>query len=94
MILFKMKVWLDLNERKSNGDKIDNKNINKDKNDILRLAANIESDSFVEVAGKVRTDVLQFLKAVETEKVNVINLGIRNSSFAELLERMKICYRL
>lgn len=94
MILFKMKVWLDLNERKSNGEKIDNKNIKKHKNDILRLAANIESDSFVEVAGKVRTDVLQFLKSVETEKVNVINLGIRNSSFAELLERMKICYRI
>lgn len=89
-----MKVWLDLNERKSNGEKIDNKNIKKHKNDILRLAANIESDSFVEVAGKVRTDVLQFLKSVETEKVNVINLGIRNSSFAELLERMKICYRI
>ena len=38
LILFKAKAWLDLKERKLNGDQVDSKNIKKHKNDVFRLA--------------------------------------------------------
>ena len=38
LIPFKAKVWLDLKERKLNGDQVDSKNIKKHKNDVFRLA--------------------------------------------------------
>ena len=34
LILFKMKAWLDLNERKNKGEKIDSKDIKKHKNEM------------------------------------------------------------
>ena len=38
LIPFKAKAWLDLKERKLNGDQVDSKNIKKHKNDVFRLA--------------------------------------------------------
>ena len=38
LIPFKAKAWLDLKERKLNGDQVDSKNIKKHKNDEFRLA--------------------------------------------------------
>ena len=38
LIPFKAKAWLDLKERKLNGDQVDSKNIKKHKNDVCRLA--------------------------------------------------------
>ena len=37
IILFKIKAWLDLSERRENGEHIDSKNIKKHKNDIMRI---------------------------------------------------------
>ncbi len=41
VILFKIKAWLDLKERKTLKEKIDEKNIKKHKNDIFRLLSNV-----------------------------------------------------
>ena len=38
LIPFKAKAWLDLKERKLNGEQVDSKNIKKHKNDVFRLA--------------------------------------------------------
>lgn len=38
LIPFKAKAWLDLKERKLNGEQVDSKNIKKHKNDVCRLA--------------------------------------------------------
>ena len=45
LILFKAKAYLDLNQRKVNGEEVDSKNISKHKKDILRIAAELVLES-------------------------------------------------
>ena len=45
VILFKMKAWLDLKNRKGLGERIDSKTIKKHKNDVFRLLANVDPHS-------------------------------------------------
>lgn len=92
IILFKIKAWLDLSGRKAAGEAIDSKDIKKHKNDIFRLAANIENGSRQTVKGQVRQDVITFFEKVKTEPVDLKNLNIRNAVYDELLERIENCY--
>ena len=92
IILFKVKAWLDLSERKEKGEHIDSKNIKKHKNDILRLGASLEKGSTFSVAGRVREDVEIFINKIEKEPIDPRSLDIRNATFDEILDSMKICY--
>ena len=94
LILFKMKAWIDLSERKTKGEKIDSKDIKKHKNDVFRLAANIDKDSIIMISGRIREDARYFLEAAAKESVNLQSLGIRNVSYQEMLEVMRTCYAL
>ena len=56
LIPFKAKAWLDLKERKLNGEQVDSKNIKKHKNDVFRLAQLITASdirSLVELINSV-----------------------------------------
>ena len=46
LIPFKGKAWLDLKERKLNGEQVDSKNIKKHKNDVFRLALLITANGY------------------------------------------------
>ena len=46
LIPFKVKAWLDLKERKLNGEQVDSKNIKKHKNDVFRLALLITANGY------------------------------------------------
>ena len=92
IILFKVKAWLDLSERKEKGEHIDSKNIKKHKNDILRLGASLEKGSTFSVAGRVREDVEIFINKIEKEPIDPRSLDIRNVTFDEILDSIKICY--
>ena len=92
IILFKVKAWLDLSERKEKGEHIDSKNIKKQKNDILRLGASLEKGSTFSVAGRVREDVEIFINKIEKEPIDPRSLDIRNATFDEILDSIKICY--
>lgn len=92
IMLFKMKAWLDLSERKAEGERIDSKNIKKHRNDVLRLAANIEPEKTVLVSGKVKEDVEKFVRLMEEEKINAENLGIRGVTYDEIMEMIKNCF--
>ena len=70
LILFKMKAWLDLSERRQRGEQIDSKNITKHKNDVIRLAANIQQDAMIAINGQVKKDAEVFLQAIEIDNVN------------------------
>lgn len=94
LILFKMKAWLDLSERKEKGENVDSKNIKKHKNDILRLASNIDKDSFVDIHGKVRRDAENYIRHMKNEEIDVNHLEIHGVTYREILEQMKRCYSL
>lgn len=94
IILFKIKAWLDLSDRKSAGESIDSRNIKKHKNDVFRLAANIEKETRVDIAGQVKADVIRFIAMAKRNPVDLKSLRIRKVSYEELMEVLEICFRI
>ncbi len=94
IILFKMKAWNDLTCRKAEGEQIDSKDIKKHKNDILRLAANLNIDERCQLSGQVRRDAEYFMKMIQNEIVDLRDLKLPGVSHEELLDRLKSCYNL
>src|SRR6056297_2245535 len=91
-ILFKMKAWLDLIERKKAGEKVDSKNIKKHKNDVFRLLANVTPADRIETVAEIRKDISQFVELIDKDRPDITNLGIRNTSFSQLMEVLKSIY--
>lgn len=92
ILLFKMKAWIDLLERKENGEHIDSRDINKHKNDIFRLVINISPSSKVSVSDEIQNDIITFLKRITEERIDLKNLGIRAVSLEDILNRIKKIY--
>ncbi|XCP84153.1 hypothetical protein ABXS75_13890 [Roseburia hominis] len=92
IILFKMKAWLDLIERKNCGEKIDSKDIKKHKNDVFRLAVNLENDARVSISGQVKKDAEKFMQRAKVNPLDLKNLGIRNILYEELVKVLEECY--
>jgi hypothetical protein len=86
VILFKIKAWLDMQERKVSGEQVDSKNIKKHKNDIFRLLANVTPSNKVEIPNEIKKDISLFMELIREDKPDLQNLGIRGTSFDELIE--------
>jgi len=65
LIPFKAKAWLDLNQRKSNGEQVDSKNIRKHKNDIIRLSALLSPSSRLNLPEIIKNDMKNFLFRID-----------------------------
>ena len=88
LILFKIRAWLDLSERKENGESIDSKNIKKHKNDIFKLLATLDPDMKLKITGKVIEDVQNFLDKMRDETINLDGIGTKE----EMLTLIKNIY--
>ncbi|MBQ3227291.1 MAG: hypothetical protein IJB43_01775 [Clostridia bacterium] len=79
IIPFKAKAWLDLKERKENGETVDSKNILKHKNDVFRLSQLLaETDSII-LSDGIKADMASFVLQMENEDVDLKNLKIRGN---------------
>ena len=58
---------------------------------MLRLGANVDSRSRFAISDQVKTDVLRFLEDNKDKKIDLVNLGIRGITSAELFEILKNC---
>lgn len=94
LIPFKAKAWLDLKERKFNGEQIDSKNIKKHKNDVFRLAQLITADTRQIITAEIADDMRKFLSEIENEDIDLKSIGIRNANKAGIIEVLYHCYGL
>lgn len=92
LIPFKAKAWLDLRERKSNGEAVDSKNIKKHKNDVFRLAQLLTINSRQQLENEILSDMQHFLNMMEAEPSDLKSLGIRGVTKEEILEILYQCY--
>ncbi|MDO5044945.1 MAG: hypothetical protein Q4E22_06600 [Coriobacteriia bacterium] len=94
LIPFKAKAWLDLSERKSNGEKIDSKNIKKHKNDVFRLAQLLTADTQQIISAEIIDDMRIFLSKIEKEDIDLKSIGIRNTDKSTIIDLLYTCYGL
>lgn len=79
IIPFKAKAWIDLKERKGNGEAVDSKNILKHKNDVFRLSQLLAESDFVTLSEGIKADMASFVAQMENEDVDLKNLRIRGN---------------
>ena len=94
LIPFKAKAWLDLKERKLNGDQVDSKNIKKHKNDVFRLAQLITVNTRQVLNSEIAEDMKKFLSEIADETVDLKSLGIRGTDKQKIIDMLYLCYNL
>ena len=92
LIPFKAKAWIDLNERKGNGEAVDSKNIKKHKNDVFRLGQLLTAESRQALGEDIANDMKHFLNEMEKENVDLKALGVRGFSQESMISLLKNCY--
>ena len=68
LIPFKARAFLDLTDRKAQGENIDSKNIKKHRNDVFRLAQLLPEGAKIEMPEQIREDMSRFLDLAEADK--------------------------
>lgn len=92
---FKARAWLDLTERRNNGEQVDKRDIRKHRGDVFRLYQLLATDQRIEVAATIRNDLLRFVEAMRVEDgLNLKDFGLRNQDLAEVLHRLETIYEL
>lgn len=76
LILFKIKAFLDLEERSKNDSKVDSKNIKKHRNDVLRLGQLLTGNEKIGVSKDIRKDIESFIVIIEKANLPLKDLKI------------------
>lgn len=92
LIPFKAKAWLDLSERKAGGQHVDDKDIRKHKNDVLRLATLLTGRERCELPEPVRQDMVFFINTLRREQPDLKALRISGVTFEDILSVMSRVY--
>lgn len=94
IIPLKAKAFLDLSERKENGEAVDDKDIRKHKNDVFRIFMILSPETRIKLSDKIANDMLSFIKVLETEPTDLKNLGIKNIKIDAFINNIKLVFNL
>lgn len=89
LIPLKAIAWLELNERREQGAKVDARDVRKHLNDVLRLSSLLAADTHVPLEKKIGDDMSRFLISVSSDKsIDPKALHLGNVTVTELVERI------
>ena len=91
LIPFKMYAWLDLKERKANGEHVNEKDLKKHKYDVFRLLQIVDRSVTIKTIGLVSENIRRFLQEIRTESVPFSQLGLP-FELDESLEYLRLLY--
>lgn len=76
IIPFKMYAWLDLKDRKQNGEHVNERDLKKHKYDVFRLLQIIDRSITVDAPGLVKKNIVRFMKEIIVENIPFEQLGL------------------
>ena len=76
LIPFKMYAWLDLKDRKTKGEHVNERDLKKHKYDVFRLLRIADTDLQIEVSGLVRESVGRFKEEIKAEDIPFAQLDL------------------
>lgn len=91
IIPFKAKAWLDLKERRNNGESVDKKNIDKHKRDVFRLSQLLTDNNHIEPGDEICEDLKRFINEMSEEDIILKDIGVSGTK-EEILEILKKVY--
>lgn len=95
LIPLKAKAWIDLCQRKDDGEEIDSKSIRKHRNDVVRLYRLLSSDTKVILSDSIKQDMEFFVQLVHDQGgFDVKQLGLKTTTLEVVLDNFKQIYNL
>ena len=91
IIPFKVKAWLDLQNKKEQNIPIDSKNIRKHRNDVLRIVSELALSS-VKLPNKVKEDMKIFIEQFSVTDTELKSLKLSNIHSSEIIQLLKNIY--
>ena len=91
LILFKAKAYLDLKQRKDNGESVDSNDIKKHKKDVLKIAVELMLEKIANLPDAVKVDIDLFIRSLEDDPFDdnsLKNYGVKNKEVVERLKRV------
>lgn len=90
LIPFKMYAWLNLAQRKAQGEQVDGKDLRKHKLDVFRLLQIIPASSRITASEGIRRHIAQFLASMEQEEIALkqIQIPISKKDALEILRNI------
>lgn len=91
LILFKAKAYLDLKQKKEDGEIVDSNDIKKHKKDILRIASELMLQTVTTLPLSIKEDIDIFIEALKEEPFDdnsLRNYGLKNEEIIEVLKRI------
>ena len=79
LVPLKARAWLDMIERRANGIHVDDKEMKKHRNDIIRLHGILDMDMRVDLAGSIEADMINVFDRMPGEDIEPKNLGSQRS---------------
>jgi len=76
LIVFKIKAYLDLRQKKANGEHVNDRDLKKHKNDVFRLLSIVDGALQIMLPSAVYNEVHEFISIVKAEPVNLKNLRL------------------
>ncbi len=92
LIPFKAKAWIDLSDRKANGEQVDSKNVKKHRNDVFRLTELVNPETRIVSPHSIVEDMGIFISRIQQEELNLKQLGIVGRKQADILSELKEMY--
>ncbi len=94
LIPLKARAWLDLTERKANGEAADSRDIRKHKKDVFRLYRIIDPESELEIPEAVKADMATFIMRVASEGIDLKSLDMPRFDLESVLADLRRLYHI
>lgn len=93
LIPLKARAWIDLMDRKNSGTRIDERDIRKHKNDVVRLYQLLSPVSRIALPQSIKNDMEIFLdRMIGDSTINLKNLGLKQVGLKEILSNLREIY--
>lgn len=92
LIPFKAKAWLDLTQRKAEGQSVDEKNIKKHKNDVCRLSTLLTGNERLNMSSSIFEDMARFLDEYTANPVDPKALRIKGVKSQQVIDVLHEVY--
>jgi len=95
LIPLKARAWMDLTDKQKQGVSLDSRDINKHKNDVMRLYKILSPEDRILLPNSIRRDMQLFVDRLKNDvSLNIKQLGLKDANLEEILGNFKMIYDL
>ena len=92
LIPLKAQAWINLSRERELGNHVDEKDIRKHRNDVIRLYRLLSPDTKIFLPISIHQDMQLFLEGIEGNVVDLKSLGIKSSNLDEVIAVLRQAY--